>query len=54
MTISQPAVLAELQSLYPRHEQALVTNDVDTLVAMFWAAPEVMRFGVAENLLRKV
>ncbi len=21
---------------------------------MFWAAPEVMRFGVAENLLKKV
>jgi hypothetical protein len=50
MTINQPAVLAELQELYPRYEQALVSNDVDTLVAMFWAAPEVMRFGVAENL----
>ncbi len=50
MIINQPAVIAELQELYPRYEQALVTNDVDTLVAMFWAAPEVMRFGVAENL----
>ncbi len=50
MIINQPDVLAELQALYPRYEQALVTNDVDTLVAMFWAAPEVMRFGVAENL----
>jgi hypothetical protein len=50
MTINQPAVLAELQELYPRYEQALVSNDVDTLVSMFWAAPEVMRFGVAENL----
>ena len=50
MIINQPEVIAELQELYPRYEQALVTNDVDTLVAMFWAAPEVMRFGVAENL----
>ena len=50
MIINQPDVLAELQALHPRYEQALVTNDVDTLVAMFWAAPEVMRFGVAENL----
>lgn len=50
MIINDPAVIAELEDLYPRYEQALVTNDVDTLVAMFWAAPEVMRFGVAENL----
>jgi len=50
MIINEPSVITELQELYPRYEQALVTNDVDTLVAMFWAAPEVMRFGVAENL----
>jgi hypothetical protein len=43
-------VVAELRELYPRYEQALVSNDVDTLTAMFWAAPEVMRFGVTENL----
>jgi len=50
MIINDPAVIAELEELYPRYEQALVTNDVEILVAMFWAAPEVMRFGVAENL----
>ena len=55
MTIAQddvnlPDVLAELRELYPRYEQALVTNDVETLVALFWASPEVMRFGVTENL----
>ena len=48
--INLPDVLAELHELYPRYEQALVTNDVDTLVAMFWAGPQVMRFGVSENL----
>src|SRR5258707_8764037 len=48
--INRPEVLAELRELYPRYEQALISNDVDTLVAMFWAAPEVMRFGVTENL----
>lgn len=48
--INSPEVLAELQELYPRYEQALVSNDVETLVAMFWASPEVMRFGVTENL----
>jgi Protein of unknown function (DUF3225) len=48
--INLPEILAELHDLYPRYEQALVTNDVDTLVAMFWASPHVMRFGVTENL----
>lgn len=48
--INSSEVLAELRELYPRYEQALVSNDVETLVAMFWASPEVMRFGVTENL----
>jgi hypothetical protein len=48
--VNLPEVLAELHELYPRYEQALVSNDVETLVAMFWASPEVMRFGVSENL----
>jgi len=48
--INLPEVLAELRELYPRYEQALVTNDVETLVSMFWAGPHVMRFGVTENL----
>ena len=50
MMINDPEVVAELRALYPRYEEALVNNDVDTLMAMFWAGPEVMRFGVAENL----
>jgi hypothetical protein len=50
MTINDPATVAELAALYPRYEQALVSNDVDTLVAMFWTGPQVMRFGVTENL----
>jgi hypothetical protein len=48
--VDLPEVLAELRELYPRYEQALVSNDVETLVAMFWASPQVMRFGVTENL----
>jgi hypothetical protein len=48
--INLPEVLAELHELYPRYEQALVTNDVETLVAMFWTGTQVMRFGVTENL----
>jgi hypothetical protein len=50
MTINDPNVIAELSALSLRYEQALVTNDVDTLVNMFWDSPRVMRFGVSENI----
>jgi hypothetical protein len=48
--VNNPEVLAELEALYPRYEQALVTNDVDTLLDLFWHSPHVMRFGATENL----
>jgi hypothetical protein len=50
MIINDPEVVMELRALYPRYEEALVKNDVDTLMAMFWAGPQVMRFGATENL----
>jgi hypothetical protein len=50
MLINDAATVSELRELYPQYEMALVENDVDTLMRMFWAAPEVMRFGVSENL----
>ncbi|MHB1022475.1 MAG: oxalurate catabolism protein HpxZ [Acidobacteriaceae bacterium] len=50
MLINDPTTVAELQELYPLYETALVSNDVETLTRMFWASPQVMRFGVTENL----
>ena len=50
MLINHPATVAELRELYPRYEQALVTNDVETLVSMFWTGPYVARFGPTESL----
>jgi len=50
MVINDPATVAELQELYPRYEQALVSNDVETLMSMFWASPYVARFGPTESL----
>jgi hypothetical protein len=50
MTINDPTVIAELEALYPQYEQALVENQIDTLISLFWHAPQVMRFGVTENL----
>jgi hypothetical protein len=50
MVVNDPKVVAELTALYPKYEEALVGNDVETLTAMFWHSQEVMRFGVTENL----
>lgn len=50
MTVNDPDVIAELQALYPEYERALVANDVEKLVAMFWDGRQVMRFGATENL----
>jgi len=50
MIINDPDVIAELVALYPEYERALVTNDVEKLVAMFWDGQQVMRFGATENL----
>ena len=43
-------MIAELEALYARYETALVSNDAETLTAMFWDSPHAMRFGVTENL----
>ena len=50
MIINDPETVAELTKLYPRYEQALVANDVETLMGMFWASPFVARFGPSESL----
>ena len=50
MIINDPEVITELSEIYPRYETALVINDVDTLVSMFWDGRHVMRFGTTENL----
>jgi hypothetical protein len=50
MLINDPATVAELRELYPRYEEALVTNNVDTLMSMFWSSPYVARFGPNESL----
>jgi hypothetical protein len=48
--INDPETVTELRELYPRYEQALVSNDVETLIKMFWASPYVARFGPTESL----
>ncbi|MEO6861721.1 MAG: oxalurate catabolism protein HpxZ [Microcoleus sp.] len=48
--INEAAMVAQLTQLYLKYEKALCTNDIETLDNLFWDAPQVVRFGVTENL----
>ena len=50
MTVNDPQVVAEVQAAFAAYEQALMTNDVRALDALFWASPQVLRYGVGETL----
>ena len=50
MVIDDPEVKAEVVAAFARYEQALVTNDVETLNALFFEEPRTIRYGIAENL----
>ncbi|MEJ1161637.1 oxalurate catabolism protein HpxZ [Prosthecomicrobium sp. N25] len=50
MEVNDPDVMAEVQAAFDAYETALVTNDVETLGALFWDAPQTIRYGGGENL----
>ncbi|MBX9840752.1 MAG: oxalurate catabolism protein HpxZ [Xanthobacteraceae bacterium] len=50
MDIDLPEVMAEVRMAFERYEKALVTNDVETLDAMFRDDPRTVRYGATENL----
>jgi hypothetical protein len=50
MLIDVPEVLAEVRAEFDRYEQALVTNDVATLDAMFHDDARTIRYGGGEIL----
>ncbi len=49
-SINDPAVVAEVTDLYLQYEEALINNNLEVMDRLFWDAPEVVRFGLAENL----
>src|SRR3954452_5260787 len=50
MEIDLPEIVAEVRAAFDRYEQALVTNDLATLNAIFHNGPQTIRYGIAENL----
>jgi len=50
MHIDLPEVVVEVREAFERYEKALVTNDVDTLNALFHRDERTIRYGIQENL----
>jgi ketosteroid isomerase-like protein len=50
MQIDSPDVVEEVTAAFRRYEQALVTNDVTALSAMFHDDARTIRYGAGENL----
>jgi hypothetical protein len=50
MIINDPETHAEVSAVFATYEQALTSNDVETLDALFWTSDHTIRYGVGENL----
>jgi hypothetical protein len=50
MDVDIPEIVREVEQAFARYEQALVTNDVATLGALFRDDPRTIRYGGAEIL----
>ncbi len=50
MQINDPDALAEMTAAFARYEDALMTNDLEAMDALFWHSPLVIRFGPGQNL----
>lgn len=48
--INLPDVLAEVEAVFARYEDALVHNKVEVLDELFWNSPATLRYGAGENL----
>ena len=48
--VNIPEVVSEVRAAFEIYEKALNENDVAILDELFWNSPQVIRFGVAEQL----
>ena len=51
LEINRPDVVAEVEAVFARYEDALVHNKIEVLDALFWPSPATVRYGTAENLV---
>ncbi|MGE3747069.1 MAG: AtzH-like domain-containing protein, partial [Sphingomonadaceae bacterium] len=50
MLINDPAIVREVEAAFAAYENALMTNDLDALDALFWNSEFTVRFGPGQNL----
>ncbi len=50
MEIDRPDIKAEVEAAFAAYEQALITNDVAVLDALFLESDRTIRYGMGENL----
>jgi len=50
MQINDPQALAEVEALFQRYQDAIISNDVAVLNALFWDNTLTIRYGTGENL----
>ena len=48
MEVNRTEIVAQVATAFEAYERALVDNDVETMNALFWDAPETVRYGIAE------
>jgi hypothetical protein len=48
--VNNALLISELTDLYMKYEDALCNNNLEVMNELFWQAPDVVRFGLAENL----
>jgi len=51
LEINLPEVVAEVEAVFARYEDALVNNKIEVLDELFWPSPATVRYGVSENLV---
>lgn len=49
MTVNDPAIVAEVEALVDRYDDALVGNDLTTLQGLFWDDTLAVRYGAHEK-----
>ena len=50
LEIDRPDIKSEVEAAFAAYEQALITNDVEVLDALFLESDRTIRYGMAENL----
>ncbi|CAD6519908.1 hypothetical protein LMG27952_01219 [Paraburkholderia hiiakae] len=48
LEVNRAEVVAQVAAAFEAYERALVDNDIETMNALFWDAPETVRYGIAE------